>query len=183
VETTDYTAGPVRIGRSLMLTLLVYWTLLFLWWPMRQDTVGASFLHLINLPIHEAGHIVFAPFGDLMTSFGGSLMQVLVPIAFCIAFLTTSPNPFGAAVTAWWAGENLLDVAIYINDARALQLVLLGGHTGSEVEGHDWERILQLTNLLPYDHRIAWTTHIVGALVMIGALIWGTYLTFRKSEV
>ena len=86
-----------------------------------------------------------------------------------MAFLTTSPNPFGAAVTAWWAGANLLDVAIYINDARNLQLVLLGGHTGSEVEGHDWERILQLTNLLTWDHRIAWTTHIVGAIVMIAA--------------
>ena len=33
---------------------------------------------------------------------------------------------FGAAVCAWWAGQNLLDVAPYIADARALQLVLLG---------------------------------------------------------
>jgi len=183
VETKDYTAGPVRIGRSVLLMLLAYWTFVFLWWPMRQDTIGSTFLHAINLPIHEAGHIIFSPFGDLMMSFGGSLMQVLVPIVFCVAFLTTSPSPFGAAVTAWWAGENLLDVAIYINDARALQLVLLGGHTGSEVEGHDWERILQLTNLLTWDHRIAWTTHIVGAIVMIGALAWGALVTFRKPEV
>jgi hypothetical protein len=43
---------------------------------------------------------------------------------------------------AWWTGQNLLDVAIYINEARALQLTLIGGHTAAEVEGHDWERIL-----------------------------------------
>src|SRR5205823_14527012 len=167
----------------LLLLLLVRWTWLFLAQPMRQDVIGDSFLHLISLPFHEAGHIIFSPLGEFMTALGGSLAQVLVPIACLAAFVTTSWNPFGAAVMCWWAGENLLDVALYANDARSLQLVLLGGHTGAEVEGHDWERILQLTNLLPYDHRIAWTTHIVGALVMIGALIWGTYLTFRKSEV
>jgi hypothetical protein len=27
----------------------------------------------------------------------------------------------------WWTGQNLMDVAIYINDARALQLTLVGG--------------------------------------------------------
>src|SRR5438094_3890030 len=171
-------------GRVLLLVLLVRWTLLFLLWPMKEEIVGGSFLHSISLPFHEAGHIIFAPFGDLMMSLGGSLTQILIPLVCLVAFLKIENfNPFAAAVMLWWAGENFVDVAIYINDARSLQLVLLGGHTGAEVEGHDWERILQLTNLLPYDHRIAWTTHIVGALVMIGALIWGTYLTFRKSEV
>jgi len=176
----DYTAGPIRVARIAFLLLLVYWTFVFLVWPMRQDTIGDTFLHSINLPFHEAGHIFFSPFGDLMTSLGGSLMQVLVPIACCVAFLTTSPDPFGAAVMAWWAGENLLDVAIYINDARALQLVLLGGHTGAEVEGHDWEHILQLTNLMTWDHRIAWTTHVIGAIVMMGAIVWGAVVTFRQ---
>ena len=49
-----------------------------------------------------------------MTTFGGSLTQVLVPIVCGIAFVTTSPNLFGAAVMGWWAGENLMDVAVYI---------------------------------------------------------------------
>jgi hypothetical protein len=41
---------------------------------------------------------------------------------------------------AWWGGQNLMDVAVYIDDARSLQLVLLGGHTGSEVEeGRRWK--------------------------------------------
>ena len=53
-----------------------------------------------------------------MTTLGGSLMQVLVPLVCAGAFLTTHWNPFAAAVMGWWAGENLMDVAIYINDAR-----------------------------------------------------------------
>lgn len=131
----------VRAGRLFLLGLLTYWTVVFLIWPMRQDTIGASFLHVISIPFHEAGHIFFAPF-DMWAAFGGSLMQVLVPLVCLIAFLTTSYNPFAAAVMAWWVGTNLSDVAMYIADARALNLVLLGGRTGAEVEGHDWNRIL-----------------------------------------
>jgi len=44
-----------------------------------------------------------------------------------------------------------MDMAPYIADARALELVLLGGYTGAEVEGHDWEYLLGATGLLEYD--------------------------------
>ena len=104
-----------------------------------------------------------------MVSLGGSLTQIIVPLICMIAFLTTSPNPFGAAVMAWWVGENLMDVAMYIDDARALQLVLLGGHTGAEVEGHDWERILLLTGALHRDHQLAGIVQLLGAALMLGA--------------
>jgi hypothetical protein len=176
------TVTPARAGRWLLWIVLVRWTWLFLAWPMREDTIGASFLHVVSLPFHEAGHIFFSPFGDLMMSFGGSLTQVLVPIICGVAFLTTSFNPFGAAVMAWWAGENLMDVAVYINDARSLTLMLLGGHTGAEVEGHDWERILQLTNLSMHDHQIAWTAHWIGAATMIAALVWAAVVAGRDRH-
>ena len=79
----------------------------------------------------------------------------------------------------WWTGENLLDVAIYINDARSLTLILIGGNTGAEVEGHDWERVLQLTNLMVHDHQIAWTMHAIGAVMMVAALVWGGAIALR----
>lgn len=165
-----------------MLLLLVRWTWLFLAWPMREDVIGASFLHSINLPFHEAGHIIFSPFGEFMTTLGGSLTQVLVPIICAIAFLTTSWNPFGAAVMGWWAGENLMDVAIYINDARALALTLIGGHTGAEVEGHDWEHLLIMTNSLHLDHKIANIAQFIGAAVMIGCMVWALMVTVRAKD-
>ena len=169
-------------ARAVLVVLLARWTAIFLVWPMRQDTVGSSFLHTISLPFHEAGHIIFSPFGDLMGTLGGSLAQVLVPAICAIAFLTTSFDPFGAAVCAWWAGENLLDVAMYIDDARSLNLMLLGGHTGAEVDGHDWEHILQSLGALHLDHRIAWTTHWTGAVLMIGALAAATLVIFVRSS-
>ena len=171
-----------RAGRLVLVLLLVRWTWVFLAWPMRQDVIGASFLHLISIPFHEAGHILFLPFGDLMTSLGGSLAHVLVPIVCGIAFLTTSPNPFGAAVMCWWAGQNLVDVALYIDDARTLQLVLIGGHTGAEVEGHDWEHLLIMTNSLHLDHRIANVAQFTGAAVMIGCMVWALMITLRAKD-
>jgi len=172
----------VRAGRLALLLLLVRWTWLFLVWPMRQDVIGASFMHLISIPFHEAGHIIFSPFGDLITSFGGSLAQVLVPIICGIAFLTSSPNPFAAAVMTWWTGQNLSDVAMYIGDARALNLILIGGHTGAEVEGHDWEHILQILGWIYHDRQIAWVVHVAGAVLMIGGIVWGSVLAFRNGE-
>ena len=170
-------------GRLFLLALLLRWTVVFLLWPMREDVIGSTFIHLINLPFHEAGHILFSPFGEFMTVLGGSLTQVLIPLVCMVAFLMeASFNPFGAAVMLWWAGENMLDVAIYINDARSLTLTLIGGHTGAEVEGHDWEHILIMTNSLHLDHRIAWTAHVIGALMMAGGLVWGTILALKNRN-
>ena len=112
-----------------------------------------SVLHLPNLIFHEAGHVLFSPFGRFMTVLGGSLFQVLVPVVCAIAFLRQK-DAFAAAVCTWWAGQNLLDLAPYIADARALQLVLLGGHTGAEVEGHDWEYLLTALGWMQHDRTL-----------------------------
>jgi hypothetical protein len=177
------TVTPERAGRAICLALLTWWTVRFIASPMREDVIGGSFLHVVSLPFHEAGHIFFSPFGELLTALGGSLTQILVPVICWIAFATTSPSPFGAAVMCWWAGENLMDVAVYANDARSLSLMLLGGHTGAEVEGHDWERILQLTNLTMHDHQIAWTMHAIGAAMMIAALVWGALRVGERQSI
>jgi hypothetical protein len=170
-----------RAARLAFLLLLAWWTWGFLVHPMREDVIDASFMHLIDLPFHEAGHILFSPFGRFVTILGGSLMQVLVPIVCGIAFLTTSWNPFGAAAMLWWAGESLCDVAIYVNDARALQLTLVGGYTGSEVYGHDWEQILTMTGALHLDHRIAAFVQAAGGLLMVAGLGWALAIALREG--
>jgi hypothetical protein len=171
----------IRAVRLALVVLLGYWTFRFIAYPMREDVIGSSVVHLPDLIFHEAGHILFSPFGDFLTTLGGSLLQVIVPIVCGVAFLTTNRDLFGAAVMAWWTGQNLLDVAIYINDARALQLTLIGGHTGAEVEGHDWERILTMTNALHLDHRIAMSVQVAGALLMAAGLVCAGVIATRNA--
>ena len=140
-----------------------------------------SVLHLPNLVFHEAGHVLFVLFGRFMNVLGGSLFQFALPLGLAIAFLQQR-NPFGAAVCTWWAGENLLDLAPYIADARALKLVLLGGRTGAEVQGHDWEYLLATLGWTRFDRAIGVGAHRLGLLMMIGALIWGAVYLVKNPE-
>jgi hypothetical protein len=87
-------------------------------------------------------------------------------------------------VALWWFGENFIDMAPYINDARSLQLMLLGGVTGKERPGfHDWENILGTLGLLPYDHIIAQSAMWFGLICMLFACSWAGCLIFKELSV
>lgn len=113
----------------------------------------------LNLAVHEAGHLVFQPFGDHPMVLGGSLFQVLVPLAFVGYFLTRRQR-FSAAVVLAWCAASLLNVAHYIGDARAQELPLLGGDDSI----HDWWYLLTEWDLLPRDTAIASVVRAVSAL-------------------
>ncbi|RLE18297.1 MAG: zinc ribbon domain-containing protein [Acidobacteria bacterium] len=169
-------------SKGVLLLILFFWGFRFILAPIESNVTGNSFLHLINLPFHEAGHVVFRPFGRLITSMGGSLGQLLVPLICCLVLLIKTRDPFGGAVTFWWFGENFLDLAPYINDARSLALPLIGGNTGRTAPYgfHDWQFILTETGLLNYDHVLARGAWLVGTLVMLCAVFWGAFLLVRQ---
>jgi len=165
------------IGRILVLLAMTAWGMKFIFSSLMSNYSGNSFMHLVNLPFHEAGHMVFRIFGQFMMMLGGSLTQLLVPFICLVAFLVKTRDTFAASVSLWWLGQSLIDLAPYINDARKLQLMLLGGVTGRDVEDfHDWEFILRNLGLLEYDHLLARTAHLSGALFIICALLWGGYV-------
>jgi hypothetical protein len=168
-------------GRSLVLSLLIVWGLKFIFTPLESNYAGKSFMHLINLPFHEAGHLIFSPFGSFIGVSGGSLMQLLVPLVCLLSFLLKTRDTFAASVALWWLGESMMDLAPYINDARELKLMLLGGVTGREVEDyHDWEFILRKMGLLKCDHALANSVHVFGAFLMVTAFIWGGFLLYKQ---
>lgn len=146
--------------------------------PIEGNGSGKSILHLINLPFHEAGHIFFSPFGSFVKSLGGTLGQLLIPLICLIVLLVKNLDPFGASVCLWWFGENLLDIAPYIDDARAGVLPLLGGNVGHSAPYgfHDWEYLLNESGLLAYDHAIARASAMTGGILMLLALAWGGWL-------
>jgi hypothetical protein len=113
------------VGRAAMWVVVLVLSVRFATHGPATNFAGDSFLHLINLVFHEAGHILFSWGGALITALGGSLTQILVPLV-CAVALRRYDDVFGASVGVWWVGQNLVDLAPYINDARALQLVLLG---------------------------------------------------------
>jgi hypothetical protein len=140
---------------------------------------------LINLPFHEAGHIIFRPFGQFITSLGGTLGQLLMPLICMGTLLFKTRDPFGAAVTLWWFGENFLDIAPYMDDARAGDLPLIGGNFGhsSPYGFHDWEYLLTESNLIEYDHVLASIVFVIGIIIMLLSLVWAGFLLFKHYKV
>lgn len=116
----------------------------------------------VNLAIHEAGHLVFQPFGEQGMTLGGSLFQVMVPLVF-VGYFARLRQHFAASIVLAWVAASLLNVAIYIGDARAQELPLLGG----ENVVHDWWFLLTEWDLLPQDTAIARTVRMVGTLAWI----------------
>ena len=169
-------------GRVLVFLLIFAWGWKFILTPMETNYAGTCFIHMINLPFHEAGHILFRPLGTLVMSLGGTLGQLLMPLICLLTFLIASRDTFGAAVSLWWLAENFMDIAPYVNDARALELTLLGGVTGRETSYgfHDWEFILGELGWRRYDHVLANATYGLGIVLMLISLAWGAYLLAKQ---
>ena len=176
-------SNPLYTGaRAVTWCVLAYLSVRFMAAGMNGTYIGSSFLHLINLPFHEAGHIFFRPFGTFVTSLGGSLGQLLVPLICLAALVLKTRDAFGGAVCLWWFGQNFVDLAPYINDARSLSLPLLGGNVGKNAPYgfHDWEFILKESGLLAYDHTLAKGAFAAGVMLMALALLWGGIEIWRQ---
>lgn len=168
-------------GRILLYLILVVWGIRFIGGHPNAPVVLNSFMHNVNLPIHEAGHIVFGIFGWFIGVLGGSLMQLLIPLAFVLVFLLKYKNYFGSSVTLWWLAQNFMDISPYIDDARAQRLLLLGGVTGNDVPGyHDWNNILGHLGWLEHDHLIARISYDIGRFLMFIMILWGLYVLLRQ---
>lgn len=172
------------IGRAVIFIGLTVWGGLLISSSIASNAVGESFLHLINTPFHEAGHIFFRPFGQFITSLGGTLGQLLMPLICMATLLFKTRDPFGAAVALWWFGENFLDIAPYMNDARAGDLPLLGGNFGhsSPYGFHDWEYLLTEANIIEYDHILARIVFIIGSVIMLLSLLWAGMLLVKQYK-
>jgi len=171
-------------GRAITFTFLLILGLIMILSPLGSGYASNSFMHFVNLPFHEAGHIFFRPFGQWMTSFGGTLGQLMMPIICLVVFLLKTRNPFGASVCIWWFGENFMDITPYINDARSLSLPLIGGNVGasSPYGFHDWEYILNEIGLIRYDHTIAKSSFGFGIVFILTAFAWGGFLLFKEYK-
>jgi hypothetical protein len=89
----------------------------------------------VDLFIHEAGHLVFRIFGQVIYFAGGSIMQVLLPAV--AAIVTWRNSPRWVSLPMYWTGESLVNVSVYIKDAPYKKLHLIGKNLI-----HDWNWLL-----------------------------------------
>lgn len=148
---------------------------LLFWLYILTDRDGyLGILDNFNLLIHEAGHLIFYPFGYTLHVLGGSLLQCLVPAAFVVSFRRTR-QPAGVAFSGLWLGENFLNVARYISDARGMALPLLGGGD------HDWNTLLGGTFLLRSCRTLGGFVALIGWIIMIAFAGWYIWRSEKTS--
>jgi hypothetical protein len=131
------------------------------------------FIDYMNLLIHEGGHGIFKIFGQFIYALGGSLMQLIIPGMFVVFYIVKKVRP-GVQIFLLWLGENLINISVYVSDARAQKLPLLGGHKVY----HDWNRLLRAMGLLEYDNLLGQIIFMMGVMVFVMSLL--IPLFFRK---
>jgi hypothetical protein len=142
---------------------------LFLLYAILNKT-GFLIIDNVNLIVHEGGHLLFGWFGPTLGLWGGTLNELLVPLALALYFAFHRQTT-GAAFAAFFFFENFLYISVYIADARAqaLPLVTVGDTEAGE---HDWFRILSSLGLLQQDTAIAAVVKAVGWLGMLATIGW-----------
>ncbi len=134
------------------------------------------FLDGANLLFHEAGHVFFGIFGRTLHVLGGTLGQLVFPIATAFHFLRQG-RPFESAVCVFWLGESLMYAALYVADSNRLELPLVNDGI------HDWRWLLGGWGLLDHAELLGGVLHGLASLVVIAAWAWAAHgLAAERSQ-
>jgi hypothetical protein len=124
-----------------------------------------------NLAFHEAGHPLFGLVSSRLMVYGGTLMQLLLPLAAAWQ-LHRQRQIGGSHLCLIWFAENLLNVARYMADARRQELPLVGGGD------HDWTFILGSWGLLSADTTLALWLRVLA----VGLMAWVVWRDWRQAR-
>lgn len=163
--------GRHRPLRALLLALLA-WIGVKLFRDPRAPTLFSG----IDLGIHEAGHLVFSGAGRTLMFAGGTILQLVAPIA-AAGVLARQGDRFGVCVAAAWLGVNFVEVGVYVADARAQALPLVT--VGNGEAQHDWAYLLGTFDLLHRDLQIGGASRGLGyALIAAGVTCGGVLVAW-----
>lgn len=140
-----------------------------------SSATGFLLIDFANLLVHEAGHAAFGWAGYYTQILGGTIGQLLVPIACTLVFIRRGETP-AVAFCACWTFENLLYVATYMADARRSALPLVGS------EESDWTILFTRWGVLDQDLTIAAWTRGIGWIGMLASVGWLAWMHLRQDE-
>ena len=147
-----------------------------------SNQTGFLFVDNANLVVHEAGHLLFGWFGETLGLLGGTLFQLIVPLALAVSFAYRKQTT-GLVFCAFFFFENFLYIATYMADARSQELPLVSVGGGDAVD-HDWYRIFSGLGVLQHDTYIAAVVRVlgwIGMLATVGWLVWQARIHARSQ--
>lgn len=159
-------------GHIVIFICFAFWGLRFIVNGVDWAYTGSSFMHSVNLPFHEYGHLMFSPFGEFWMILGGSLFQILLPLFPLLAFMVLQRDNFAASIMLWWSGQNFIDIAPYIADAPVRAIPLISGNDDS----HDWWNLLSMSGSLEHSDAYATLCFVAGVVVILLSNFWSGHL-------
>ena len=166
-----------RVSRVALIGWLIFYALFLL--HAATDADGFLFIDNANLIVHEAGHLLAGWTENVMfTVWGGTLLQWLVPLALAATFFVRR-HTTGFVFCLFIFFENFLNTAVYMADARALDLPLVSVGDVDPDSMHDWNMILSNLGMLHLDTRIANVVRMLGWLGMLGTIAWFAWRGFK----
>jgi hypothetical protein len=174
-DAREWCRGRMWIPRALLLAYLVYALLRFFRNPETSSTMFSG----ITFAFHELGHVVFSFAGHFIGSLMGSGTQVLIPIVAGVMLWKQQGDYFGAAVCGFWLSFSLFELAVYVADARAMELPLVGMTSDPE---HDWHYLLSTLGILGADTFLAFLMRLVAAAIGIASIWFAVWLLLQMKK-
>ena len=176
-KVTLFKAGLLTSVLLLMLTAVLL--------PKAQLPLVSLFisaLELLYFVFHEAGHILFGFMGEFISVAGGTAGQLFIPMLFLAAAIYRR-RFYAVAFFIFWIGHNLINISMYIGDARqqTLRLISPGALLTGEQAIHDWNYLLSRLGLLWADHFLSAFIFGIGVLIMLFAAAW-PFLYYYLSQ-
>jgi hypothetical protein len=172
-------------GRGALLVAVTLYTFgFFRETDVKYGDLGGHLLWLLITPWHEAGHLIFRPFGQFMHIAGGTIMQHMFPIVLGFALLVKGRNPFGAAICFWLLGYSVIYTGWYMHDAGDPQGMMLSGKSSAEDDGHDFVNLFGYFGAWWFDHATRAGVFVarIGQTMMVAGLAWGAYMLWLQKS-
>jgi hypothetical protein len=166
-------------GRHFLWWVPFFVLMVFLTYQILFGYEHSSIFSPINLGIHEGGHLLFCFSNETFCAFGGTLLQTLAPL-FSVIILWRGCEFFGVPFCMLWLSSNLFEIAVYMADARSMELPLVT--VGGGEAGHDWNTVFGNLHILPYDTVIANVVSSTAFLFAAASLVLCAYLILRMKN-
>lgn len=151
---------PVKVRGILTYALCA----LLILWLTHTGNRWVPLLDSANLAFHEAGHPLFGLLSERLTVYGGTLGQLMFPLAAGFSFYRQRAE-LSLAFALLWLVENLFNIAVYMADARTGILPLVGNGE------HDWTEIFSRWGVLQWDTDIAFLMRLAGWVLIVLTVI------------
>lgn len=123
----------------------------------------ADYFHLV---VHTAGKYIFGLAGEAPGLYGGTVMQIIIPVLLIIFFYVNYLRIW-LQFALFLFGHTMLNIGAYAADAATKKIELFGDPNVS----HDWNKILTNLDALNYSGDIARYFFVLAVIAFITAIL------------